>query len=202
MRTWLSLAITAAALVACSAAPQAGPPEAALLAAADLPDGWVASDVEFLPAAGEAGGGAFLCESLDVGGTAQWEAAFENGDLGPWLVETLTQYAPGETEAALAQMADVSARCTAWTAALEDGTSQEWRAERLPDPALGESGLRLLLYTDLGMGRLQFDTHTLRHGNWLLTLHYITFGPKPPPPETSEGYARLAFNKLFDTLAP
>lgn len=197
------LGALAALLAGCGAgAPEAGGPEAALLTEADLPEGWQASEVEFLPAAGEAGGGAFLCEALDVGGSAQWEATFENGDLGPWLVETITQYAPGEAEAALAQMADVSSRCTTWTTTLEDGTAQTWQVEPLPDPALGEGGLRLLIYTDLGMGRLQFDTHTLRHGGWLLTLHFITFGLEAPPAEVAEGYARLAFNKLFEALAP
>ena len=155
-------------------AADAATPRTALLAEADLPDGWTAADAPGPAASAYAwcpGGSAALPVSpIDRAGRV-----FSRGPVGPLVYQDVLQFAPGETHAAFAAVRAHPEPCD-WAELTTDDSPMLFHLGAASELPLGDGAVARRLEAEWDGVLLSADVIVIRRGEFVAVLAHVALG--------------------------
>lgn len=172
--------------------------EKALLSLDDLPAGWaVRTEDEEDEADKETY--TFLCQEYQKKSIAIASVDFQNGQVGPFLVNSVVAYLPGEAESQFADMLSAVDQCATFTDT-QDGTTTEWTVTPISFPKLGDQSFAIRASSEFILGFIEVDSVYIRIGDTVTSIQYMVLGLQSIDSTQTEQFARMAEGRLLLVL--
>lgn len=172
--------------------------EKALLSLDDLPAGWaVRTENEEDEADKETY--TFLCQEYQKQSIAKVNADFQKGQVGPFLVNSVVTYPPGEAESQFVAMLSAVDQCATFTDT-QDGTTTEWAVTPISFPKLGDQSFAIRASSEFVLGFIEVDSVYIRISDTVTSIQYMVLGLQSIDSTQTEQFARMAEKKLLEVL--
>jgi hypothetical protein len=169
--------------------------EKALISLDDLPAGWaVRTEDEEDEANKETF--TFLCQEYQKKSIAKASADFQKGQVGPFLMNSVVTYPPGEAESQFADMLSAVDQCATFTDT-QDGTTTEWTVTPISFPKLGEQSFAIRASSEFVLGFIEVDSVYIRIGDTITSIQYMVLGLQSIDSTQTEQFARIAGENLL-----
>ena len=123
----------------------------------------------------------------------QADIAFERGEAGPFLTQSVVAYPTGTARRVLDDLTDAAGGCAEVTVRDDEGTLSTWQSSRIPFPELGDQTLALRQF--FPVNNIEALVVYIRRGDYVATLVHIAIR-QPVDLGQTEAFAWLADAKL------
>lgn len=167
-----------------------------LLTLEDIPAGWAkgADEVE-----DDSDTFSFLCLEFQKKSIATASVSFEQGQMGPFLVNSLTTYNPDEGKKLFAEMKAAVDQCPIITET-QNGETTEWTISPVSFPQLGDESFAVRASSDFLLGFVEMDSVYFRIGDTLSSTMYLVLGLESIDSTLTEQFATTAEKKLTEAI--
>jgi hypothetical protein len=123
----------------------------------------------------------------------QADIAFERGEAGPFLTQSVVAYPEGMARQVLDDLTSSAGGCAEVTVRDDEGTLSTWQSSRIPFPELGDQTLALRQF--FPVNNIEALVVYIRRGEYVTTLVHIAIR-QPVDRAQTEAFARLADTRL------
>lgn len=169
--------------------------EKALISLDDLPAGWAVRTGDEEDEANKETY-TFLCQEYQKKSIAKVSADFQKGQVGPFLMNSVVTYPPGEARNQFADMLSAVDQCATFTDT-QDGTTTEWTVTPISFPKLGEQSFAIRASSEFVLGFIEVDSVYIRIEDTITSIQYMVLGLQSIDSTQTEMFARLAEAKLL-----